>query len=40
MLKDVRNALGDSVEVGQWELPELKVRLIPALRVSLCSYYP
>jgi hypothetical protein len=25
MLKDVRNALGDSVEVGQWELPELKV---------------
>jgi len=25
MLSDVRNALGDSVEVGQWELPELKV---------------
>lgn len=26
MLMDVRNALGDSVEVGQWEVPELKVR--------------
>ena len=25
MLSDVRNALGDSVEVGQWEVPELKV---------------
>lgn len=25
MLMDVRNALGDSVEVGQWEIPELKV---------------
>jgi V-type H+-transporting ATPase subunit C len=25
MLMDVRTALGDSVEVGQWELPELKV---------------
>jgi hypothetical protein len=27
MLMDVRSALGDSVEVGQWELPELKVGL-------------
>lgn len=25
MLMDARNALGDSVEVGQWEIPELKV---------------
>lgn len=25
MLMDVRSALGDSVEVGQWEVPELKV---------------
>jgi V-type H+-transporting ATPase subunit C len=25
MLMDVRGAVGDSVEVGQWELPELKV---------------
>jgi V-type H+-transporting ATPase subunit C len=25
MLMDVRNAVGDNVEVGQWEVPELKV---------------
>jgi hypothetical protein len=39
MLKDVRNALGDSVEVGQWELPELKVCAMLALRVFLSSSY-
>ena len=39
MLKDVRNALGDSVEVGQWELPELKVCAILAFRVPLSSSY-
>jgi hypothetical protein len=36
MLKDVRNALGDSVEVGQWELPELKVRAWSGTRVAPC----
>ena len=36
MLSDVRNALGDSVEVGQWELPELKVCRL----VSLIDAYP
>lgn len=27
MLSDVRGAVGDNVEVGQWEVPELKVSL-------------
>lgn len=40
MLKDVRGALGDSVEVGQWELPELKVGVIPSLRVYLAPSIP
>lgn len=39
MLKDVRSALGDSVEVGQWELPELKVGVILAFRVPLSAFY-
>jgi len=34
MLRDVRNALGDSVEVGQWDLPELKVCGFDLLRAS------
>lgn len=39
MLKDVRGALGDSVEVGQWELPELKVCVRAVLSVLLACWY-